>query len=327
MRTSRRPLLAALVVGIVVVVLLPVVGYLTPLLRPAGPAQPAEANTTLTLPFQRGDYFRLLHSVVLRDLGSNTTHNVLGEVITVRVLEVGWPFTTVEATAENRTSAVQLPTFLLGLPLEMLGKNVSAPVPVFLFSDVVCMPFGYSGKTLDGETYVASTPETCKSIVVYASYFDNGVLNKASLHYTIGDTIYQELYEMAVWSTNGETRLTVPSSSMRLCSGYYSRNLMLTLPGAYVFMGREVAVSYRFDEVVNATPLLVLSKSAKNQVLWEKLPDAYRGAAIVVSPMLRDFWLVPHLEDVEKYGAVLVLPGNRTVVGTENVTRYLVSQP
>ena len=312
----------------VAMVLLPVLGYLIPLLKPAGTVSlgSAEVNATLTFSFQERDYFKLVHSIVLRDFSSNTTHKVLSEVISVRVLRISWPFTTVEAATENKTSTVQLPTFLLGLPLELLRKNVSAPVPMLLFSDVICMLFDYTGETIDGETYTATTPETCKSIVVYASYFENGLLNKASLHYTIGDSVYQEFYEMIEWSTSGETRVTVSSSSMKLCSGYYSRNLMLTLPGAYVFMSGEVAVTYRFEEVLNTTPLLILTKSAKNQVLWEKLPDVYRGAAIVVSPMLRDFWLVPHLEDVEKYGAVLVLPGNRMVVGTENVTQYLFSQ-
>ena len=321
----RAKALAALL--ILVALLAPTIALVTYKTRPSPQPEPAsEREIQLTLPFRRGDTFTLYKVVRLTPVSGNETGpvTVTNGTVEVMVLKPGWPFTLVKIMGSNRTANATIPTVLLGMPREFLGRNITAPITVDTLGDAVCLPLRYTGVTATGESYIGTTPEQCKSLTVFIGYYSNGLLNRMAFHYIVGDTIYTEITELVAWSVSGPSKINVTLDDLRFCAGYYSRSILYTLPGAYMFTLTEALIAYRFDAVLNTTPLLILSKSEANEELWRILPGNYTGGVIVVSPLLRGYWRIPHLDEVTRHGAVLILPGGKTVVGTENVTRYIV---
>ena len=320
-RTARKKLVSIILLTALFV---PTLSYIISTMKPHMEPPPSAVEHVLTFPFRPGDYLTLFHTVRLIDVKSNTSSLVESETLVLRIVRPGWPFTDVNVEVGNSSYTASIPTVLLALPRQFIGRNISAPIPASLLGDASCIPLKYHGTTVAGEAYSGATPETCKSLTITAYYYSNGLLSSLRILYTMGTTIYHESYELLAWSTTGTTTVNTSMVDLEFCNGYYSVNLTYTLPGAYVYTPTSAYILYRFNAILNRTPLIILRKTAENNELWKILPTRYVGGVVVVSPLLRDFWMVPHLREVEKYGAVMILPGNRTIYGAGNITRYIL---
>jgi len=297
---------------IVVLMLVPLVTsillYLVHIMRvPVRESGDGDANRVLELvvPFRSGDYAVLLiESKVL----SNGTETYIGNTTLAMIIEeIGWPFTKVQLEGANTT--IRIPTYLLTTP----AQNFSAPLYVSLFREYICLPFTYAGSDGDTVVFEASTPESCTSMRADMYYSRKGVFRSGTIIYSLGGSVYIEHYELVASARTGETRIVVNSSNS-LCRGYLSTDIRYTAPGAYIYAddGR-VIYSYSYSEALSAPELLMIAKNPSNQELWDAvLSGRYRGWVLVVSPLLRGFWDLPHLDELNKYGTILVR-GNTTI--------------
>jgi len=299
---------------IVALMLVPVVAgilvyaiYVMSMARTGREGMSSGANQTVSfvVPFRVGDYVALL--IELKALGNGTETYIGNTTLAMIIEEIGWPFTKVRLVDANTTT--EIPTYLLASPPE----NFSAPFYVSLFREYICLPFAYAGSSKNTIIFEASSPESCASIRVDLYYSYNNVFQSGTIIYGIGGSAYIEHYELVASARTGETRVVINSSNS-LCRGYLSTDIRYTAPGAYIYTGdNQFIYSYSYDEALSAPELLMIAKNPSNQELWSAVINGkYRGWVLVVSPLLREFWNLPHLDDLNNYGAVLVR-GNITI--------------
>jgi len=299
---------------IVVLVLMPVVAsivaYIVHIAKMSEISRENASSDTnqvvsFVVPFRPGDYVALLiESKAL----SNGTETYIGNTTLAMVIEdIGWPFTRVRLEGANHT--MQIPTYLLAAPT----SNFSAPFYVSLFREYICLPFAYAGSSKNTIIFEAASPESCASIRVDLYYSYNNVFQSGTIIYGIGGSAYIEHYELVASARTGETRIVINSSNS-LCRGYLSTDIRYTAPGAYIYTSEgRLIYSYSYSDALSAPELLMIVKNPSNQELWSAvISGKYRGWVLVVSPLLREFWNLPHLDELNKYGAVLVR-GNTTI--------------
>ena len=275
----------------------------------------------VSFPIAPGDGLVLRRIVTLSRVEGNGSVPVVDEVIRLKVVKPSWPFTYVEYLLGNSSRAGYLPTVMLAMPF--MGQDVAAPISISLLADSSCVAFKYSDSTPDGVLYLSETPDAAKTLIVSALYREDGVARRLSIVYSIGGAVYAEVLHVVSASKSGGYNATVPVAELTVCNSYYSRELAYTLPGAYLFDVGKAQVLYSFEQVLKIRPLVLLDKRSDNQRLWELISTAYKGGAVVVSPLLRDFWSVPYVEEVQGHGAVLILPGGKKVVGAEKVAEEI----
>jgi len=272
--------------------------------------------TELAVPFRPGDYVAIL---ITRKAAANGSEVHLGSgTIAGTIEEIGWPFTRLRIGETGE--AVQIPTYLLAAPT----TGFSAPLYVSLIGEYICMPFTYSDSYGDTVVLESTTPESCASIRASLYYSRSGLFRSATIIYGVGDAPVIERIEMVASSRSGETKIPIDSS---LCAGYASRNIMYTTPGLYLYAGGRLIYSYSYGDALSSREVLFIVKRPTNQELWEAVVDGkYRGWAVVVSPLLRGFWNLPHLDELNTYGAVLIR-GNEAIPITSPQILVAITSP
>ena len=317
MRSKRGKILSVIIIGLFI---LPIVGLAIFHLNTGSNVEEAHTNVTLnktyvnlTLPFGKDSSLTLY--VETRLYTENGTYTVSNMSIPLLIVEPGWPFT----RAYSSGRIITIPTVLLALPEEFREKSFSAPVTTFTVPQGMCLPFKLHSP---GLIYVGTTPGPCKSYGVQLEYRnDTGLLEYGSVFGVVGGSVYQDIISVVAWANLNRTVIQVPEENLSFCQNYYSKDIMYTMPGDYVY--HDTFGEYLGCRIPDERPLLILYKSPDANQIWSHLLGNYTGHVLVVSPIMKTVGQIPYLEDVVTYHAVYILPDNTTIKGVESVSAFL----
>lgn len=318
-RSTKSRYLAVIGLLLLVLFLLPVISYVigntthkTKSETKSNGKSKEEENITLTLPFKKDSGITLY--IDTRLLTQNGTIELANYTKTLLITEPNWPFTLVS----DGHRVFKIPTVMIGIPLQMSGRNFSSPIETSLVKEGLCLPFEYDVNT---KSYLGVTPEVCKDVIVDFKYRDNGILSHGTISLTISNVIYQERIFMVAWSNVGNYTISIPIRELRFCKGYYSPDIKYTTPGTYLVEG--YSVEYIGSGIPrNYTRLLLLYKSSDVEGIWSNITSTYQGYVVVVSPLMKNLASIPYITKLQNVKTILI-NGDKLVVGVEGVEKEL----
>ena len=272
-----------------------------------------QENITYTLPF--GPNTGISIFIDTRFLAQNASVELTNTTLSLIVVKPGWPFTVVTDGARE----FKIPTILIGLPYELTRKNFSSPIETYGIKEGLCLPFEYS--SMNGGIYIASTPESCKQVVVNLKYSDNNILDRGVIYSPVSNVVYEEIYYVYSWSNLQNYTVTIPKDKLAFCLGYYALNITYTTPGTYEFY--KPGVRYLGGSIpTQYGRLLLLYKSPEANKIWVKLPLNYKGYVVVVSPLMKNLGSIPYIDKLQEKKAILI-EGNNVTEGVDAVEAQL----